>query len=87
MNFIQYIWRRAEDHTKMFVLYMITALVIAVVAITYESKFLYNLAQGMLFFYVAFALGYGVIYKSLREQYEKYQKEQAELFNNIKDPK
>lgn len=87
MRFVHYLWQRAEEHTKVFILYIITALVIAVVALTYDSRFLYNVAQGMLYLYVGYALGYGIIYSSLKEKYKKYQEEQAELFNNIKDPK
>jgi len=45
------------------------------------------LSQGLLWFYIAYLFGYEIAYKSLREKYTQFQKEQNELFNNIKDTK
>ena len=87
MSFVKYLWARSEYHTKFSFIYFIGLLSLATLAFTYESKNLYLLTQSLLWFYVAYMFGYEIAYKSLREKYNKFQKEQAELFDNIKDPK
>lgn len=87
MSFINYLWQRSEYHTKFSFIYFVGILVLLTVAVTYESKNLYMLSQGLLWFYIAYLFGYEIAYKSLREKYTQFQKEQNELFNNIKDTK
>jgi hypothetical protein len=37
--------------------------------------------------YVAYVFGYHIIYITLKDKYNKFRKEQAELFASIKEPK
>jgi len=87
VSFIQYLWQRSEYYTKFSMIYFICIAVLTTISFTYESKNLYLFTQAMIWFYVAYMFGYEIAYKSLREKYERFQKEQNELFDNIKDPK
>jgi len=86
IDFIRYLWTRAEDFTKFTIIVLVSSLALAIVALTYESHTLYIISQIICWGYVAYVFGYHIIYISLKDKYNKFRKEQAELFTNIKDP-
>jgi len=86
IDFIRYLWTRAEDFTKFTIIVLVTSLALAIVALTYESHILYIASQIICWGYVAYVFGYHIVYMTLKDKYNKFRKEQAELFTNIKDP-
>lgn len=87
MDFIQYLWQRAEYYTRITVITAVILLVMFTLALTYESRALYLFASLLSFSYIAYMFGYELLYKDLKERYNKYVSEQESLFDNIKDPK
>ena len=87
MDFIQYLWQRAEFYTRITVIAAVILLVMFTLALTYESRALYLFASLLSFSYIAYMFGYELLYKDLKERYNKYVSEQESLFDNIKDPK
>jgi len=87
MDFIRYLWARAEFYAKVSIMSWVTFLVLFTLAQTYESKFLHFCSGFVAFGYIAYMMGYEIIYKSLKDKYNTFKKEQADLFNNIKEPK
>lgn len=87
MDFIHWLWSRSETYMKIMVLYVVTFLVFTTIAITYESLVLYRIAQAIGASYFVWFFGYEVFYKLLKDKYNTFKKEQADLFNNIKEPK
>jgi Ca2+-dependent lipid-binding protein len=87
MNFINYLWQRAEYYTKVSAILAVLCLVSFTLALTYESFALHMLGIAILLIYFGYMIGYEMVYKSLKERYNQYLKEQNSLFSNIKDPK
>jgi hypothetical protein len=87
MDFIRYLWVRAEEFTKFTVIVLTASVALAIIALTYESKILYFISQTICWGYVAYVFGYHIVYMTLKDKYNKFRKEQEELFINIKDPK
>lgn len=87
MDFIRYLWQRAEFYTKVSMLSMVAILVMATIAMTYESRFLYLFSLVMCATYIFYMFGYEILYKVIKDKYNTFKKEQAELFTNIKEPK
>lgn len=87
MDFIRYLWQRAEFYSRISVISLVLTLVLYTIAYTYDSKTFNNLAFGVWFSYIFYMFGYELLYKSLKEKYNTFRKEQDELFTNIKSPK
>jgi len=87
IDFIRYLWTRAEDFTRFTIVVLTVSVSLAIVALTYESTILYFISQTICWGYVAYVFGYHIVYTSVKDKYNKFRREQAELFSNIKDPK
>jgi hypothetical protein len=87
MNFINYLWQRAEFYTKISAILAVLCLVSFTLALTYDSLVLHLLGIAILLTYFGYMIGYELVYKSVKERYNEYLKEQNSLFSNIKDPK
>jgi len=87
INFLHYLWTRAEDFTKLNIVTLSTSVSLAIVALTYNSNVLYIVSQTICWGYVAYVIGYHFVYTTIKDKYNKFRKEQDELFTNIKDPK